>query len=715
MRRYIIAAIFSLAFTAGATACAPERPTHNAYVFSVFSRESMEPPFREEMNNWWKRYGGEPESADGTYYETNRDAIRARAERQGDKGMLAYMRLLDAYLDVSRSVSMDSWDYPTRQELARRDSTLRQILAEASAHKGRRNREQFALMTMRANMMLGRDKANMLYWTSTAAKLPDGVWRDLCRNIYARALLNSGLRRQACEIYAEQGDGQSIAWSMRGYRNMAGIRKIQAEDPASYTLLYLVQDLVNNYQETLDGDGRVGSNNTRTVGTAEAIEFFAFADSVAHGGRTPWPCLWESAAAMMAYLMNDGEAAGLLADKALRMDGTPRMKDNARCIRLLVRASTMALGFRQTSEWITDEFRWLDGKIAEERKTCTDGGHYADVKERIAYRVLATRFASAGNAMAAIALYGMMEGNKTAATPTLGLAADGSDGEGAGGWNNNYSWGNEYFELMKDMPADGLAEYYAWLTSAKTDVFEHYVAEQVYADRDYYNDLIGTRYIAEGRFADALKYLERVDVGYLAGQNISWYMANRDYTVERWFARQLPNLPETDGARRATPTRNMKADYCKDIMRLEAEYGIAADGTLKDSLGYALAVRYYQASPYGDCWFLAHYGHSVADSARNGELDFAATAARYLAPCASSADLGLRYKALYAAASMPFDPWCSESYDSNYDPVYTPRTASFQYKALAALAGFASEHPQYTDHYTTRCDVLQRFRALAHR
>ena len=63
---------------------------------------------------------------------------------------------------------------------------------------------------------------------------------------------------------------------------------------------------------------------------------------------------------------------------------------------------------------------------------------------------------------------------------------------------------------------------------------------------------------------------------------------------------------------------------------------------------------------------------------------------------------------------MPFDPWYSESYDSNYDPVYTLRPASFQYNALAALAKFASEHPQYPDNYTPRCDVLRRFQAMTH-
>ena len=220
-----------------------EKPTHNSYMFSVFRREAMSSPFREDMNDWWKRYGGQPESTDYSYYQYNRERLDSIARRHGDRQMLSYMRLLDAYLDVSDKISMDSWDYPTKEELASRDSTLRALLDACEDYKGGRMDEQYALMTMRANMMLGRDKANMLYWTATASKQPDGVWREMCRNIYARALLNSGLRRQACDIYAEQGDMQSIKWCMRKYRNMAGIRKVYSENPDSPTLLYLVQDL----------------------------------------------------------------------------------------------------------------------------------------------------------------------------------------------------------------------------------------------------------------------------------------------------------------------------------------------------------------------------------------------------------------------------------------------------------------------------------------
>ena len=719
MKRFIIATIFSLGIAAEAAACLPEEPTHNSYVFSVFRREAVGSPFRDDMNDWWKRYGGEPESTDEYYYMGNRERLRKIAQKRADGGMASYMRMLDAYLEISDGVGMDSWDYPTKQELARRDSTLRRILAECGGHEGGKHAGQFALMTMRANMLLGRDKANMLYWTATASKLPEGVWRDVCRNIYARALLNNGLTRQATDIYAEQGDMQSIKWCMKGYRNMAGIRKVYADDPDSPTLLYLVQDLVNNLQETLDTRAagpdawRIGAIGTRTVETGEARAFVSFADEVLKEGKTASPCLWQSAAAMIEYLLGDYAGAARRADEAVGLKGAGRLKDNARCIRLLVHATADPLG-GDGAEWLADEFRWLDAKISEERgRSAEYANHYTDVKERLVYRVLAPRYLAAGNRNMALALYGMATEN------ALDFAAGGRHADAGftwGGdwpWNRDYAAGNEYFAMLESAPADSLAAYYSFLTSAKDDVFEHYAASQAYLNKDYYNDLIGTRYMAEGRFADATAYLERVSLGFLAKQNISWYTANRDYTVARWFKRQLPNTYDTDGPDKASPTENLKLKFCKDITQLAGEYNLAPEGDNKQRLAYQIAVRYYQASCYGDCWFITHYAKSVTDSARQGELDFAAKAVEYLTESSRAADLQTQYRSLYALAFINVDPWFTATYDSDFKEVITPRAASRQYKALEALSRFAKEHPQEVDAHTTRCDVLKQFEKLA--
>lgn len=718
MRKFIFVSLFALSLCGDAWACVSEAPTHNSYVFSVFRRESMELPFSSGINSYWKNYAGDPSDNSPQYYKWYHDRIDSVARSRGDVAMQKYMQLLDRYLTVCDEVSLDAWEYPTLAQIVKRKSTLQYIRKNAwnAVNSGSGMKEQNVLMVMRANMMLNYDQVNIDYWNSTASALPKGVWRDAARNIYARALYKTGKRLEACNIYAEQGDMQSIKWIMRKYRNLAGIKNVYASEPNAYSLLFLVQDFVNNVQETLDEttDGKVDADWVKMKGAeviagSEAKEFVAFADKVIAEGKTSSPCLWQSAAAMVEYLLGNTADASARIDKAMNMNGTQRMKDNARCIRLLVKAAVSPFD-ADFMTWMAGEFRWLDGKIAEERGSSAEyANHYTDVKERIAYRVLAPRFSSEGRQNVSFALYGMMEEN------SLDFSAGGKHSDagftwgGSWPWNMDYTSGNEYFGALSTASADSLAAYYSYLLSAKDNAFEQYVAQQVYGCSDYYNDLIGTRYMAEGRFADALPYLEKVSLGFLSQQNISWYMANRKYSLPRWFNRQLPNMPDTDGPGKGEPKENMKLKYCKDMLQLQANYDLAREGEQKDMRAYELAVMHYQASCYGDCWFLTHYGHSIYDSTRNGEFDFARKTVEYLNKCVVSSDLNMRYKALYALAFVDKDPWFDVKYDSDYNPVYIPRPASSQYKAMSALYSFARQHPQYVDGYTTRCDMLKAF------
>lgn len=718
MRKFIFVSLFALSLCGDAWACVSEAPTHNSYVFSVFRRESMELPFSSGINSYWKNYAGDPSDNSPQYYKWYHDRIDSVARSRGDVAMQKYMQLLDRYLTVCDEVSLDAWEYPTLAQIVKRKSTLQYIRKNAwnAVNSGSGMKEQNVLMVMRANMMLNYDQVNIDYWNSTASALPKGVWRDAARNIYARALYKTGKRLEACNIYAEQGDMQSIKWIMRKYRNLAGIKNVYASEPNAYSLLFLVQDFVNNVQETLDEttDGKVDADWVKMKGAeviagSEAKEFVAFADKVIAEGKTSSPCLWQSAAAMVEYLLGNTADASARIDKAMNMNGTQRMKDNARCIRLLVKAAVSPFD-ADFMTWMAGEFRWLDGKIAEERGSSAEyANHYTDVKERIAYRVLAPRFSSEGRQNVSFALYGMMEEN------SLDFSAGGKHSDagftwgGSWPWNMDYTSGNEYFGALSTASADSLAAYYSYLLSAKDNAFEQYVARQVYANSDYYNDLIGTRYMAEGRFADALPYLEKVSLGFLSQQNISWYMANRKYSLPRWFNRQLPNMPDTDGPGKGEPKENMKLRYCKDMLQLQANYDLAREGEQKDMRAYELAVMHYQASCYGDCWFLTHYGHSIYDSTRNGEFDFARKTVEYLNKCVVSSDLNMRYKALYALAFVDKDPWFDVKYDRDYNPVYIPRPASSQYKAMSALYSFARQHPQYVDGYTTRCDMLKAF------
>lgn len=705
MKRFLAISLCALAIAIGAMACIWEWPTHNAYMFSVFRNGDDFTTFAKAINSYWASYANDRPSQWGVYYFDNQEKIREKATASGDAEMVAYLDAFDAYMEVVNAVQQNLWDYPTKEQMAQRGQTLREVLATANAYKGKKLRSQYALLAMRANMMLGDDEANLKCWKAKAKRLPDDAWREAMRNIYARALYKTGSWREASDIYAEQGDMQSIGWMVRKYRNLAGIKWFYQMDPNSPTLNYLVQDFVNNAQETLDmlREGECDEEWIKIIGSQaiyrqEVADFMEFANGVVKEGKSGNPCLWRSATAMLHYLFGEQDAATADIEQAMGLDGTPRMRDNARAIRLLVATKN-----NPSSEFLIKEMDWLDGKIAEEDSSYY-GNHYAQVKERVVYRGLVARYDSLGNHDMATALYAMMSHYKNSFFNDVWPGQD-------------IEYSSEYTTLRLDsLSADGLSRYYQFLSTKHDDAFEQYVVDHAYRDADYFNDRIGTKLMAEGRFAEALPYLQKVSLPFMEKQAVAFYMARRDYTVERWFKRQPLKDEETydrgEVVNTTAPTlkTNQKLDFCREIIDLQSKYDLMREGAEKQRMAYTLAVRYCQASYHGDCWYLTHYGKSVCDSAVIGELDYIATTVKLLEESALSKEKALRYHSLYALATMPDDPWLMEGYDNDYNIVHTIEPLSRQYSALATLSRFARENPKVIDRYTTKCDVLAQFR-----
>lgn len=713
MRRFLIYSLLALLPFAHAKACISEGHLHNSYMFSVFHRNALTygPAYLYSIDRYWQSYTGNDGPSGTTYYKWNREEIMKTASSKGDREMMAYLTLLNRYINISEAYADDAWDYPTKQELASRRSTLSGILAASKAYRGARLRAQYVLLQMRANMMLGNHSANITLWNATACNLDQSAWRDAMRNIYARALLKNGQRTRACDIYAEQGDVRSIKAVMKNYRSLAGIKSVFARNPNAPTLVYLVQDFVNNVQETLDqkpeelaSDEWFSLIDAKRVLRKEALAFVQFAINAADNNGVKWPSLWLAAASMTDYLMGNYEHAFIEAERAVNAEGTQRMRDNARAIRLLVSTCNNKPNDEYTS-FLLAEFQWLDNKIKEERASDGDYfNHYTDVKDRVVHKGLEPLFRGAGMDNVALALCAMMSAeNKDILMAEQRNAEDSFDEN----YNMVYGPWDEYFCKMDSLTADRLADYYRYLTTAHSNAFETYCAQNTYHDADYFNDLIGTKLIAEGRFADAIPYLRKVPTSLLSRQLISVFASKRHFDTPRWFGKQYVD----DGYEPVKVNRNAKLDFCLDMTERLSQYNLSREGNEKLQMAYNLAVRYYQASCYGDCWFLTHYYRSVMDSARSWEKDFAAETVKYLNVAKQSNDMQLRYNSLYALAFVPVEPWATTEYDASngYNEILVRHPQAAQYQALNELGMFALAHPEAIDDYTRRCDVLWQF------
>lgn len=697
-----------------AHACVSEAPRHNSYLFSVFNRSLMGDRFTDATEKFWQRYVGNADMP--SYRWGGREEVMAKAKKRKDVEMQTYCRRLNSYLD--NCVNFNAWDYPTKQQLANRAATLNNLLQASKAYQGKRLRAQYDLMRMRALLGLKRYQEGVNFWNATGKRMQPSVYRDMARNIYAGCLWRTGKKSQAIEVYAEQEDYQSLKYCVRGYRNLAGIQKVYAATPNSATLTYLVQDFVNNVQETMDVYGArhmpfATGNETKAdldewmkeidaknITTSEANRFIAFAKGVVAEGKTSVPCLWQAAIGCMEHQMGLYDKAEADLAKAMTLAGTQRMKDNARAIHAANSIFAEKRHDASFDKWLAGEMRWLDAKSAEDRKSATlyATDHYRDVQERMVYNGLVPTLNKAGRVNAALVMLNHM-----------------NDGD------PQWYYQSTYFDALNSVKIDDLKAYAKYLGKQPSDSLESWAWRRAYREPDFYNDIIGTRLLAQARFADAVPFLEKVSVAFLNNQNIVPYAAQRSYAKERWMGKQAVAQPEylTEERRAVLPKlqENKKLSYCRDMLNLLSQYSLMKPSEERMRKAYELASMWYQGSWEGDCWWLTQYGVSVMqDSVMAGTADFVAKAMSLLDESAQSTDFKLKEKSLYALAFIRHgEPWFFEGWDDATQQYYDisnlkPLPQSRQYKAFAALAAFSAANASRMDGFVSRCDVLRRFR-----
>lgn len=712
MKRFLAISLMMISIIVKASACAGGY-THNYYMMNIYPKYQWENQLSDRYNKFWRTYTNDEVWGFSTWQKDN---IIDIARKKGDNEIIEYVDLLSDYLDNCGEIS-NGWDYPTAEQLNKQDETMERILAAAKSYKGSRLRAQYALMQMRANMQLERHQDNINYWTATASSLPESVYRDMMKNIYAGALLRTGQRKAAWNIYAEQGDYVSLRWSVFKYRNLAGIQKIYGEDANAEVLSYLVQDFVNSAQETYDNlsgmSDELGlteaetrewvNENVNMVGCnpvydAEVNNFINFAHQVVSEKKNNDPALWMAAAALLHYFQRNNATAMNEIEQAMKLGGSQRIKDNVRAIRLLIATSAMKMD-KKFSKLVVSELQWLDEKIAGEGEY---DEYFTHAKDRIVNIGLTGRYLSEGNKNMAAAVAGMD-------VDSYKLQPDNEGDEGYG-WNPNYS-GEFYAGVFSEMTADEVIAFYSFLNAQHKDELEKYVCEKNLQKRsaDYFNDFIGTKLLAEGKFADAVPYLEKVPLRFMEQQNISWYLANRDYTKPRWFGKQNPTDEDeyTDGPGKGTITVNKKLQFCRDMQQLMARHLLAPAGDERKQLAYEMAVRYYQASPWGDCWFLSDYGWSSYRSTEDPIPMFVTNAYNYLTEAMTATNPKLRLESLYARAYLPT---ADEFYYNWENGRWIIDSESSQHQALNDLADYVRKNTDARGtSYIMQCDIIQQF------
>lgn len=703
MKRFLLANLLTIVFHITCQACAWEG-THNYYMFHSWSAPEDRLNISSRVEKFWCNYMNDPDCS----YTYQHDEIMEAAKKKGDAELIAYMKALDSYIEISDEINNDSWDYPTKEQIEQRAAKERALLNLVRQYKGTRLRAQYSLLEMRANMVQKNHQANKTLWEKVASNYPASVYRDMMENIYAGALFHLGEREKAADIFARHGDAASIQWALRKYRNLAGIQKIYNDNPNSASLYYLLDEFVNGLQETLDSEGN--EEWIKEVGRAplykeEALRFITFASQVIADGNTKDPCAWMTACGMVHYLLGMQKEAESDMAFANGYEGTKRSKDVRRCINLLV----MTGNPNANPEKLASELKWLRSAAETQFDETETDDYFIHAEERVILIGLAGYYYNHGNKYMTAAVMGMYD-NMSIEHSVSNIRSPKFDANEGYAWNSDYN--GEYFAFINDFTADEMAEYFNFLKQPHTEPAERFIISNVYSDPNYFNDLIGTKYIDENKFEKAMPYLNQVSLEFLNTQNISYYMAHRDFRTERWIKNQR-NDEDKEGPFMGKVTANQKLQFCEEMIALQKSYQTEKNGNKRCEIAYKLATRYFQASPYGNCWYLTDYGNSSYIHAESTAYSFAEIAKDYLKSSKMSTDFDMRQRSLYALAYMPMDPWCEEEMHWNgndYTYTYVPLPNSEQYAALDELSAFAAKNRSRLAPYVTKCDVLKQFR-----
>ena len=216
--------------------------THNYYLYRILPDAGEEPTFLAQTVEDWARYVGRPtddiryqlfdfDRIDFAQWDTTSHPLIAAVRRKHDTERLDYLKNLALYQHSIATLHPQSWDYPTAEALTQARTQLAQVGIAARGYRGRTLAAQYVLLQARCAFEEKRYQDVVDLWKTTGKSLPDSPYKAWMRNLYAGALLRTGHRAEAVDIYAEQGDLQSLRWAVRDERNLAGIRRIYAENP----------------------------------------------------------------------------------------------------------------------------------------------------------------------------------------------------------------------------------------------------------------------------------------------------------------------------------------------------------------------------------------------------------------------------------------------------------------------------------------------------
>lgn len=698
---------------------------HNdLYAFNYLNQYNNQNQVYVAQFNFWKSYfrkGVTPQVIQSAIFNSDAKSLNVLirvAQQRKDADGLNYLRLFKQMQSLNHA---DPWSYPDKKQQAADDRVWNNILANASGRiltSGKLG-SRYWLMAIRAAYYTQKKQLCLQYWDKYQSKFSDRDIRMLAEGYPASYWYKDGEREKAREFYAGIGDLQSLRWCFKDDIGLKGIQKLYAETPNSVAFPYLIQDYVNSVDNDLHTADYYSDNSdsVRQAAKVEMKSFRTFVKGVLKENKVLNPALWKSAAAYFAYLLDDSKTALKELDEAEAMKGTDRMKENIRVLRFFVKSDDS--GFDASFDaYALKELKWLMGKVKSEPSYLDYGSwsrysvrnHYSDALERIVYYHLTPGYLKSGRFNTGAVLTGM-----TTEFISMNFRGNKRSSQYLSEWKEGYysgDYSNKIFELLDSADVKDVVSYKELLeTPAKGNELEQTAVSYCRRDMNYYNDLIGTKYLRTEDFAKAGEYLSKVSLSFMSACAIAPYL-HADNSYPMWYAWKMRKMLGKRRFVKAALTVNPKLVFSTRMLALQQRLNMSTDDKEKAQLNYELAERYLQASHKGYCWAYLHYGWSVdstfcAQNYRENYLEHAKICLQK--SMQQNPSVANKVNCLFALASLADTPWRTYEYNPEKDKdVAVYHTESSQAQIFKQLYDLRSDK-EFVLQGLSRCDNLKSY------
>ena len=540
--------------------------------WSYFMLKEFSDDFEPDFFKFWNAYTGVNLDESDLQLLTENSAVNfddyriyTAAKKKNDSEMLEYLRLNNLYrqrrnndYDFCSNLYKEAygddydpewndWYYPTKDDLDKAKANLNEVITAAKTYKGTKYADRYILLAIRALFQSGQFDEVIKYYSESLSRIP--ATSDcllLIDDLYAGALLRTGKKDEAIEIYAKINDNVSLSWCVAGKYEYKTLMDTYNNNHNSKAIPWIMIQFIDNIdyelgrKEFYDKDDSLHNLAIKR----DAANFIAEANRIADSKATDNPSLWKSAAAYCNYRLGKYQDAKKQIDAAMSMGGSASVKENTRMTRLLIYAADPNYTPAYANFMLT-ELKWLKSKVK------ADVENYIENLETV-HNAIADKQLKAA--------VGGLHLSICKSDPSMYANSNGLGWFMTSDYESKLDYSSRYFASLCDLTAAETEDFYNKF--ATRDELSKWLLGQIEHNQDYFNDLIGTKYLAEGNYPKATQFLQKVPLTFLGQQAIAKYMVYRDFSKAKWDGLQLKgsDIRAYIGLAAAYQAKGMSAD-----------------------------------------------------------------------------------------------------------------------------------------------------------